>query len=103
VASADKEIFDVTIGGVPLRLKSSHSAQMVQDLVQTVDSKIQEALKVTKTGSIQNAAILAALNLAEELLQIKNQTDRQLERLEHLTIQTLNELELSPSASDATF
>lgn len=103
MASADKEIFDVTIGGVPLRLKSSHSAQMVQDLVQTVDSKIQEALKVTKTGSIQNAAILAALNLAEELLQIKNQTDRQLERLEHLTIQTLNELELSPSASDATF
>ncbi len=92
--SADKEIYEVTIGGVPLRLKSSHGEQMVHDLVQSVDSKIQEALKVTKTGSIQNAAILAALNFAEELLQLKNQTETQLERLEQLTIQTINDLEL---------
>lgn len=99
MVSEEKEIYDVTIGGVPLRLKSSHGEQLVHDLVQSVDSKIQEALKVTKNGSIQNAAILAALNFAEELLRLKNQTESQLEHLEELTLQTLNDMDRSQESA----
>jgi cell division protein ZapA len=61
----------VSIAGVPLRLKSSHDVETVNELVRMVDEKIRQALPLTKTGSIQNASILAALNMAEELLILK--------------------------------
>lgn len=88
-------LFEVEIAGVPLRLKSSHDEQTVNELVALVDRKVREALPLTKTGSIQNASILASLHLAEEYLTLKRKAKAELERLEKKTLKVISELESS--------
>ncbi len=92
---AEGRVFEVEIAGVPLRLKSSHNEQTVKELVQMVDGKVHEALKASKTGSIQNAVILASLNLAEEFLNLKRKTKSELDQLEARARRVLMELENS--------
>lgn len=88
-------LFEVEIAGVPLRLKSPHDEATVNELVALVDRKIREALPLTKTGSIQNAAILASLHLAEEYLMLRHKAKNELERLEQRTNKVISELESS--------
>lgn len=88
-------LFEVEIAGVPLRLKSSHDEQTVNELVALVDQKVREALPLTKTGSIQNASILASLHLAEEYLTLKRKAKAELERLEKRTLKVISDLESS--------
>lgn len=89
------ELVEVQIASVPLRLKSSHDAATVQRLVDQVDSKISEILKASKSSSVLNAAILAALNFADELLVMKQQTHSQLNHLESLAQSAITDLEAS--------
>jgi cell division protein ZapA len=89
--------FEVVIAGVPLRLKSSHDEETVNHLVALVDQRIREALPLTKTGSIQNAAILASLHLAEEFVMIKRKAQTELEGLESKALKVISELESSRS------
>jgi cell division protein ZapA len=88
-----KAVYEVVIAGVPLKLRSGHDPKMVKDLVAIVDSKVQQALPATKSGSVQNAALLAALNLAEELFELKQKAKSQLERVEKKAQKTLSDLE----------
>lgn len=90
-------LFEVEIAGVPLRLKSSHDEETVNELVALVDQKVREALPLTKTGSIQNAAILASLNLAEEFLLLKRKAQKELGALEAKALKVISELESSRS------
>lgn len=90
-----KKIHDFTIAGVPYRLKTSHDDATVQELVDFVNSKIQQALAVTKHGSFQNAAVLTALNIAEELILLKRKAHRELERIEEKTLKLAIDLENS--------
>lgn len=85
----------VLIAGVPLRLKSSHDEETVSELVRMVDEKVCQALPLTKTGSIQNAAILAALNMAEELLLLKRQARELTDNLEAKVSRVIDDLEKS--------
>ena len=94
-ADSRARLFQVSIAGVPLRLKSSHDEQTVNELVALVDRRIREALPLTKTGSIQNASILASLHLAEEFLTLKRKAKTELERLESKTLKVISELESS--------
>ena len=91
------KLFEVEIAGVPLRLKSSHDEQTVKELVRLVDEKIREALPLTKTGSIQNASILASLNLAEEYLMLKRKALSELDGLEAKAMKVMTELESTRS------
>lgn len=93
VKDKSPELYEVEIAGVPLRLKSSHDHEMVEQLVALVNSKINEALPLTKTGSIQNASILASLHLAEEYLKLKVQVRKDLDQLENRTQKVLAELQ----------
>ena len=77
-----KKTFDFKIAGVSYKIKTSHDEQTVEELVQFVNSKVSEALKATKNGSFQNAAVLAALNMAEEMLLLKKRAQAELEKLE---------------------
>lgn len=86
---------EVDIAGIKLRLKSGHDSGMVKKLVSLVDKKVTEALPATKSGSIQNAALLACLNMAEEMFEFKSQMDRKLEQFEKRTEKVLNDLESS--------
>lgn len=94
-ADTQAKLHEVEIAGVPLRLKSSHDEQTVNELVALVDHKIREALPLTKTGSIQNAAILASLHLAEEYLLLKLKAKVELENLETKALKVISELESS--------
>lgn len=93
MAQGSSEVYEVKIAGIPLRLRSSHSAETVGEIVNLVNEKIQEALAATPNGSIQTAAILAALNLAEAQWSIKQQTLGDLNRLEALAQSVISDLE----------
>ena len=90
-------LFEVVVAGVPLRLKSSHDEETVNELISLVDRKVREALPLTKTGSIQNASILAALHLAEEYLILKRTAKAELDNLERKAEKIISELESSRS------
>ncbi|MBK9295132.1 MAG: cell division protein ZapA [Oligoflexia bacterium] len=88
-------VFDVTIAGIPLKLKSEKDPELVKKLIAYVDKKVLEALPATKSGSLQNAALLATLNMAEELFELKGKALTQLEKFEKKTIRLIDELESS--------
>jgi len=77
----NRDTYEFTIAGLPYKLKSSHNEEVVAQLVQLVDQRIRCALSVTKSGSIQNAAVLAALNIAEEYILLKKQAQVEIESL----------------------
>ena len=95
--NSDKKTFDFLIAGVPYKLKTSHDDATVDELVQFVNSKMNQALSVTKNGSYQNAAVLTAMNLAEELILLKRKAHRELEKLEEKALRISLELENSKS------
>jgi cell division protein ZapA len=90
----EKSVFEVTVAGLPLKLKTSHDQETVNQLVQFVDKKIQEAAGATKSG-FQTATVLACLNLAEELILLKRKARTEIDRLETKTRRVITELESS--------
>ena len=95
VREGGARLFEVEIAGIPLRLKSAHDEYVVNELIAYVDQKVREALPLTKTGSVQNAAILASLHLAEEYILLKRRAKLELENLETRAQRVISELESS--------
>ncbi|MEK2644747.1 cell division protein ZapA [Bdellovibrio sp. BCCA] len=95
--TSDKKTYDFLIAGVPYKLKTSHDDATVQELVDFVNSKMNQAMSLTKNGSFQNAAVLTAMNLAEELILLKRKAHRELEKLEEKAMQLSLDLENSKS------
>jgi cell division protein ZapA len=93
--AAVKQSFDIQIGGLPLKIRSSHPEGVVFDLVRTVEEKTQQAMMLTRSGSLQNAALLAALNLAEELYILKKKAYREISLLQDRAQRLSQELEAS--------
>lgn len=93
--TSEKKTFDFLIAGVPYKLKTSHDDATVQELVEFVNSKMNQALSVTKNGSYQNAAVLTAMNLAEELILLKRKAHRELEKLEEKALRLSLDIENS--------
>lgn len=91
----DKKTYEFQIAGLPYKLRSSHDEETVQDLVQFVDHKIQQAMNVTRSGSLQSAAVLAALNIAEELILLKKRARKEIERIEERALKLSQDLENS--------
>ncbi len=90
-----QRVYEFSFGGLPFRLRSSHDEQTVKELSAFVEGKVQEALRVTKSGSFQNAAILAALNIAEELILLKRQALAELHLIEECALRISREVESS--------
>lgn len=93
--TSEKKTFDFLIAGVPYKLKTSHDDATVQEMVEFINSKMTQALAITKNGSFQNAAVLTAMNLAEELILLKRKAHRELERIEEKAVRLSLELENS--------
>lgn len=96
-----KQTFDFKIAGVPYKIKTSHDAEMVQELIQFVGKKVEDAMKNTKNASFQNAAVLAALNIAEELILLKRRARSELEKLEEKTLRLSLEIDNAKTKKDA--
>lgn len=90
-----KKTFDFKIAGVSYKLKTSHDEQTVNELVAFVDQRITEALSATKNASFQNAAVLAALNIAEEMILLKRRAKAELNKLENKATRIAQDLENS--------
>jgi cell division protein ZapA len=93
MANGNKKLYEVEIAGVPLKLLSPHPEYIVQNVIDYVDSKVSEAMTLTKNASIQNAALLAALNVAEELVLLKQNATERIDDLEGRTQSLLAQLE----------
>lgn len=94
-ATPEKKTHDFLIAGVPYKLRTSHDDATVQELIDLMNGKMNQALAMTKNGSFQNAAVLTALNLAEELLLLKRRAHRELEKVEEKILKISHELENS--------
>lgn len=91
----DKKTYDFQIAGMPYRLKSQHDEATVNELVKFVDQKMNQAMSATKSGSFQSSAVLAALNIAEELILLKRRAHRELDALEEKALKLAQDLENS--------
>ena len=92
ISEAEKKSYEFEIAGMPYKLKSSHDEQTVRELVEYVDQKVKQALAATKSGSFQSAAVLAALNIAEELILLKHKAQHELDALELKAVKISHDL-----------
>lgn len=93
VKVSGKPTFDFRIAGVSYKIKTSHDEQTLQTLVEYVNGKVTEAMKATKNSSFQNAAVLASLNIAEEMILLKRRAQAELEKLEQKALKLAQEIE----------
>lgn len=91
------KIYDVQIAGIPLKLRSTHDEETVNRLISLVDDKVKQAMNLTKSTSFQNSLLLAALHIAEDLLNLKSTMDTELQSLESRTLQMISDIETSTS------
>lgn len=95
----ERKTYELVFGGLPFKLKSSHDESTVQELATFVEQKLQQALAATKSGSYQSAAVLAALNIAEELILLKRKAIQELDRIEDRALKISQELENTKNQS----
>ena len=93
-----RETYDVQVAGLPLRLKSSHDEQTVQELIDLVDARVKEAMAANPNISFQKALLLASLHIAEDLVFLKRAINSRLNTLEIKAKGILSELDSSPLA-----
>lgn len=88
-----KNVYEVQVAGLTLKLRSSHDAQTVSDLIKFVDQKVKEVMEKNATASYQNAVLLTSLNIAEELLLLKKTAAFELDKVEERARLVLDQLE----------
>jgi cell division protein ZapA len=91
--AGQKALYEVQVAGLNMKLRSSHDEKTVLNLVQLINSKVDEAMKANGTVTFQNALVLAALNIAEELLLLKTTAATELDRIESRTRLILEQIE----------
>lgn len=92
------DTYDVHVAGLPLRLRSSHDENTVQELVELVDAKVKEAMSSNSSISFQKALLLTSLHIAEDLVFLKRAVRSRLDLLEAKTKGILTDLDSSPVA-----
>jgi cell division protein ZapA (FtsZ GTPase activity inhibitor) len=104
--SEDKTQMEVTIFGQTLKLRGDADPEMTVKLAEFVDQKMREAVPSTMNLSnvlynerIARVAILAALNIAEELfhLRVEKESEKNLIEEKASAMLSLLEKELQPS------
>jgi cell division protein ZapA (FtsZ GTPase activity inhibitor) len=104
--SEDKTQMEVTIFGQILKLRGDADPEMTVKLAEFVDQKMREAVPSTMSLSnvlynerIARVAILAALNIAEELFQLRAEKENEKNLIEEKASAMLSllEKELQPS------
>jgi cell division protein ZapA (FtsZ GTPase activity inhibitor) len=104
--SEDKTQMEVTIFGQTLKLRGDADPEMTVKLAEFVDQKMREAVPSTMSLSnvlynerIARVAILAALNIAEELFQLRAEKENEKNLIEEKAsvMLSLLEKELQPS------
>ena len=104
--SEEKTLMEVSIFGQTLKLRGDANSELTLKLAEFVDQKMREAVPSTMSLSnvlynerLARVAILAALNIAEELLQLRaeKETEKNLIEEKAGALLSLLEKELQPS------
>ena len=104
--SQDKTLMEVSIFGQTLKLRGDANPELTLKLAEFVDQKMRDAVPSTMSLSnvlynerIARVAILAALNIAEELFQLRADTETEKNLIEEKAgaLLSLLEKELQPS------
>ncbi len=72
----EAQVVSVEIRGQRYPIRSTLDAQYVAGLALYVDEKIRAANESTPSGDTVRLAVLAALNIADELFRCRDATDR---------------------------
>ena len=80
--------YQVQVGDCSLRLKSSHDSATLNAILKVVDDQFQAIKAGHQSLSMQKTLALSCLNLAEELVCLKQALRQQTDQLE-LTTQSL--------------
>ena len=91
----EKQLHPVAIAGIPIKLRSTHDRETVNELIRVVNDKVEEVKSNNQQVSPQNAVMLAALHLAEDLLSTKRTTRQGLHHLEEQAKEILSDLKSS--------
>ena len=86
-----KKAIEVSILGQKFQIKSDNSDTYVTKVAEVVDQKMQDVLQSTKSVSSLNVAILAAMNITDEYLKMRDEKELKLKSLEQ-KVQDLIEL-----------
>lgn len=104
--SQDKTMTEVTIFGQTMKIRGDADPELTMKLVEYVDQKMREAVpspmslsNVLYNERLARVAILAALNIAEELFQLRadKETEKNLIEEKAGALLSLLEQELQPS------
>jgi cell division protein ZapA len=83
----------VEIYGQEYRISGDADPEYVAQIAKYVDTKMKEVAKGSPLGSVSKTAILAALNIAEELFKEKDEKNRILSGIEAATSRMKEKLE----------
>ena len=95
VTELDTNFYEVQVGGLTLKLKSSHDQETVEKLITLVDDKINEAKGLSQNMSFQKALLLAALHIAEDVVMLKQNAQKNIQSIETQALKILTNLESS--------
>ncbi|RME14122.1 MAG: cell division protein ZapA [Bdellovibrio sp.] len=92
----EKRLYEVQVAGLPLKLRSSHDQETVNELVSLVSQKVEESQSLNPGISFQNALLLASLHIAEDFILLKRSALKEIQNIENQAKDVLSELEDSP-------
>ena len=87
------EAVRVEILGNEYVLRSEAGADWIRRVADVLNAKLNEVLATTNTSSTLATAVLAALNITNELLQLQDQQDNLLQEIEAKTERLLIKIE----------
>ncbi len=91
--SDEKDGVTVEIFGHEYKIRGNADPDYILEIAQYVDGKMKEVAHGTPVGSLTKIAILAALNIAEELFRVKTEKQKVLQDVETSTRRMRRKLE----------
>ncbi|HZW35775.1 MAG: cell division protein ZapA [Deltaproteobacteria bacterium] len=85
--------YDVNIAGYALTVKTERSAEHMQLLSDLLNEKVREVQKTGGTANYLNVVMLAAMKLADEVLELRKERDSGKKELERKSRDLLDALD----------
>lgn len=85
--------YDVNIAGYTLTVKTDRSADHMARLSELLNERVREVQKSGVTSNYLNVVMLAAMKLADEVLELRGKQDEEKKLLEQKSRELLNALD----------
>ena len=85
--------YDMNIAGYSLTVKTDRSAEHMERLGQLLNERVREVQKSGVTANYLNVVMLAAMRLADEVLELRGERDQAEKRFEQKSMDLLNALD----------